>query len=205
MRRATRLAGTIVVLCVAATGASAAERYYAYARVPTLDYQRQHVVDQTGQQAFDGVCAVWEPGWETSVDYVPLEAENVMRWYTGLGYAIDASSKTVTFKSFSAPMVADKDGARRRIGPDQMVPNFSVTAPLTTVRPAGCSDNWVKVWTQNEYVATHGYPPSVGPPSGQSAPAESDISKSIINGVRQRVEQEQQNRSLCGNPGGCGE
>lgn len=34
---------------------------------------------------------------------------------------------------------------------------------------------------------------------------DSDISTSITNGVRQRVQQEQQNRSNCGNPRGCGQ
>jgi hypothetical protein len=90
---------------------------------------------------------VWEPGWDTSRSYIQLEAAGVFRWYTGLGYRVDTTAMTATFEDFSAPMVADRpDGSRRRIGPDQMVPNLRVTASLTTVRPAGCTDRWVATW-----------------------------------------------------------
>jgi hypothetical protein len=143
----------------------------------------------------------WQPGWQTSVNYVQLEVENVMRWYTGVGYDINVPAKTVTFTRFSAPWVEDKDGARRRIGPDQMVPDFSVTVPLTTIRPAGCSDRWVKVWTDEEAAWNPPSPPPGYAGGGGNVPGgDNPVADSIARQSHQQLIEEQNNRIIYGTP-----
>jgi len=146
--------------------------YYAYADVPTIDAKGRPVADQSGKQQKDGVCVVWQKGWERTTLYVPLEVEGVMRWYTGFGYKIDLRRGVVVFDDFAAPMVADKpDGSRKRVGPDESVANLKVTAPLTTQRPSGCTDRWVKIWTEHQEVVSHGFPAVEPPPGHGSVPS----------------------------------
>jgi hypothetical protein len=144
------------------------QSYYAYADVPTVDAKSKPVADQSGRQQKEGVCVVWQKGWELTTLYVPLEAEGVLRWYTGFGYKIDLQHGVAIFDEFAAPWIEDRaDGNRKRVGPDQPVPDLKITAPLTTQRPPGCSDRWVKIWKQHQEIASHGYP-AIAPPPGSS-------------------------------------
>ena len=76
--------------------------YYAHADVPTIDAKGNAVADQSGKQQKDGVCVVWQKGWERTTLYVPLEVEGVLRWYTGFGYKIDLQRGVVVFDEFAA-------------------------------------------------------------------------------------------------------
>jgi len=92
-----RLSTALLALSMIAGPAAAGQLYYAYAEVPTLDGKGHPVADRNGKQAIEGVCLVWQAGWDDSLGYVRLEVESVFRWYTGLGYHIDTKARTATF------------------------------------------------------------------------------------------------------------
>ena len=138
----------IAVLLVAHT-AGAEQQYFGYSEVPTLDGQRYRVTDpKTGRPATEGICFVWQRGWRGSREYMNIEAQRVTRWYTGWAFRIDPRQQAATLSNFSAPTIEETPQGRRRVGPDQTVPRLTVTVPLTTTRPPGCSDRWLAMWTE---------------------------------------------------------
>lgn len=119
---------------------------YAYADVPMVDGQGHRVSDlATGRQGVDGICMVWRVGWPTERQFRQFEADQVLRWYTGFGYAINPWQGTVTIDNFTAPMMQDTAQGRRRVGPDESTAT-KMTVALATTPPAGCTDKWVTMW-----------------------------------------------------------
>jgi hypothetical protein len=186
-----------VALCTAslASPAAAQERFYAYTSVPTLDGKGQRVKDRDGSPGTEGICLVWQRGWETSQDYVQVEVENVTRWYTGFGYHI--SGAAVTFDGFAAPMVEDhRPGVRRRIGPDEMVPNLSVTVPLSRARPPGCTDRWASMWAEQADALRQTFGSS---PVRRRRGVDSDIGINQQRMIDENLRRERENMIKCNN------
>jgi len=158
---------------MAPTSASRPQRYiphewnFAYAEVPMVDGQGHRVTDPGTRQGSDGVCIVWRVGWDTERQYQQFEADQVMRWYTGLGYVVNPWQGTVTIDNFSAPMVQDTAQGRRRVGPDETTAT-KTTAALATTPPAGCTEKWVSVWRRQNGAVV---PPYVAAGASGTVPA----------------------------------
>jgi hypothetical protein len=117
-------------LACALAHSAAAEGPYRYAWVPidAFDRNGKPVPDANGQQIHDGFCILWKTNWLVRNDHLPIIDGAV--WWSGVSYAVDPRSATVTvYRVWGPDAVATAKGPRY-FSREAIAYGVEVTAPL---------------------------------------------------------------------------